>query len=967
MNFLPYRSSHFRHLVLTAISILSIGFPFAVFALDSVTLQLKWSHAFQFAGYYAAQEKGYYRDVGLDVSFLEAHPGDSPVQAVMEGKAEYGVASSSLLLARKAGAPVVVLASIFQHSALVLIAPQLRPSQGVHDLLGKRVMLDSQGDELLAYLKQEGIPPDRITRVEHSLNTQDLIDGKVDAMAAYITNEPYFLDRAGFSYQVYTPRSVGIDFYGDNLFTTEQELKLHPARAKAFREASLRGWNYAMDHPEEIVDLILAKYPNQNTRDYYLFEARQMVPMLRSDIIEIGYINPGRWRHIADTYADLDLLPHGFSLDGFLYQPDAERDLRWLYLAGSLLLLVSAIAFYIYRNNQRLAEALEVSNTTKELLRVSEERHRLLADNAMDVIWMMGLDRRFTYVSPSVEKLRGYTSSEVMQQSLEQVFAEASVAVAAAVLDQALAAISSGQSFAEYRGELEQPCKDGSTVWTDVTISPMQNMDGEFIGILGVSRDITERKLADLRIRESEQRFRDIAEVSADWIWEIDAEGRYIYASDSVETMMGYRPDEVLGRTVFDFMSAEEGQSVAPAFGRIVTGKEPFSDLEITVLAKDGTAHITLVSATPIIGKNGELLGYRGVARDITERMRLEGEIRKLAFHDALTGLPNRRLLTDRLTQTMAASKRNGCSGALLFLDMDNFKPLNDTHGHEVGDLLLVEVADRLRRCVRESDTIARFGGDEFVVILNELAADGALSTLQAATVANKIRSCLSEPYVLIVKRDGLSDVTVEHHCAASIGVALFVGEDEDPDDVLKRADGAMYAAKASGRNAVRFAPDILRRAEAALNLEADFAPLAWSADFESGNALIDTQHRALFERINELLKAILAVSPAEEVAVLIDRLLQLANQHFHDEEAIISAAGFPEVASHALLHRDFLQSAEEMRRRFHNGALPLAELFRLLTKDVVQHIAVADRQFYSFLSQSQSQSQSPARGSATY
>ena len=333
--------------------------------------------------------------------------------------------------------------------------------------------------------------------------------------------------------------------------------------------------------------------------------------------------------------------------------------------------------------------------------------------------------------------------------------------------------------------------------------------------------------------------------------------------------------------------------------------------------------------------------------------MRLEGEIRKLAFHDALTGLPNRRLLSDRLRQTMAASKRNGCSGALLFLDMDNFKPLNDTYGHEVGDLLLVEVAGRLRRCVRESDTIARFGGDEFVVILNELALDGALSTLQAATVANKIRSCLSEPYVLIAKREGLGDVTVEHHCAASIGVALFVGEEEDPDDVLKRADGAMYAAKASGRNAVRFAPDILRRAEAALNREADFAPLVWSPDFASGNELVDAQHRALFERINELLKAILAVSSAEEVVVLIDRLLQQANQHFQDEEAIISAAGFPEAAAHAVLHRDFVQRAKEMRGQFGNGALPLAEVFRFLTKDVVQHIAVEDRRFFSFLSQS--------------
>ena len=613
-----------RCLVLAVLSVLLSAWPLAALALDAVTLQLKWRHAFQFAGYYAAQEKGYYRDVGLDVSFLEARTGDDPVKTVIDGKAQFGVGSSSLLVARNAGAPVVVLAVVFQHSPLVLITAQRSQSQGVHDLLDKRVMLDLQGDELLAYLKQEGLAPDRITRVEHSLNTQDLIDGKVEAMSAYITSEPYFLKRAGFPYHIYTPRSVGIDFYGDNFFTSEQELKLHPARVKAFREASLRGWDYAMRHQEEIVDLILAKYPNQNTRDYYLFEARQMVPMFRSDIIEIGYMSPGRWRHIADTYADLGLLPHNFPLTGFLYNPKTERDLKWLILAGLLLSIVSIIAFYIYRNNRRLAAALDVSNTTKELLRVSEERHRLLADNATDVIWIMGIDRRFSYVSPSVEKLIGYTSSEVMQQSLAQVFTAESITVAERVLADSMGVVrAGGEVLVEYRGELEQQCKDGSTVWVDVTISGMHNMDGQLIGILGVSRDITARKLADLRIRESEQRFRDIAEVSADWIWEIDAQGRYTYASDSVEAMMAYAPEEVLGKTMFDFMTEEERQRVAPLFERIVASKAALRDLENSIVDKNGAVHITLVSGTPILGKDGELLGYRGVDRDITERMRL--------------------------------------------------------------------------------------------------------------------------------------------------------------------------------------------------------------------------------------------------------------------------------------------------------------------------------------------------------
>jgi ABC-type nitrate/sulfonate/bicarbonate transport system substrate-binding protein len=251
-------SGRFRFLLqfaLAAILILLGGLPPTAHALDAVTLQLKWSHAFQFAGYYTAKEKGYYSEAGLSVAIQEAHPGDDPLENVLAGKAQYGVGNSSLLLARNSGHPVVVLAAIFQHSPVVLIARSREPAQGIHDMAGKRLMIEPLSDELLAYLKQEGIPLASIVRVQHSFKPQDLIDGKVDAISAYVTNEPYFLDRAGFAYHTYTPRSVGIDFYGDNLFTTEQELKNHPARVKAFREATLRGWQYAMAHPEEIADL----------------------------------------------------------------------------------------------------------------------------------------------------------------------------------------------------------------------------------------------------------------------------------------------------------------------------------------------------------------------------------------------------------------------------------------------------------------------------------------------------------------------------------------------------------------------------------------------------------------------------------------------------------------------------------------------------------------------------------------
>lgn len=184
---------------------------------------------------------------------------------------------------------------------------------------------------------------------------------------------------------------------------------------------------------------------------------------------------------------------------------------------------------------------------------------------------------------------------------------------------------------------------------------------------------------------------------------------------------------------------------------------------------------------------------------------RRDEEISNMAFYDALTQLPNRHLLKDRLVQAMAASKRSGLYGALMFLDLDNFKPLNDMHGHDAGDLLLVEAAHRINSCVREADTVARFGGDEFVVVLNDLDADKAESTTQARIVAEKIHAALAEPYVLKIQRTGGEETTIEYRCTSSIGVVLFVNHEASMGDILRWADMAMYQAKDAGRNLIRF------------------------------------------------------------------------------------------------------------------------------------------------------------------
>jgi diguanylate cyclase (GGDEF)-like protein/PAS domain S-box-containing protein len=226
---------------------------------------------------------------------------------------------------------------------------------------------------------------------------------------------------------------------------------------------------------------------------------------------------------------------------------------------------------------------------------------------------------------------------------------------------------------------------------------------------------------------------------------------------------------------------------------------------EIVNRRKDGSLYDEALIIAPVTEEDGTIRHFVAIMQDITERKQTEDQIKKLAFYDALTQLPNRRLLNDRLEQTMAASKRSGRYGAVMFLDLDNFKPLNDTYGHSVGDLLLVDVAQRLAGCVREVDTVARFGGDEFVVMLGELDVDKAKSATQAGIVAEKIRAALAEPYVIKIQHEDQSEIAIEHRCMSSIGVILFIDHQASTEEVIKWADIAMYQAKEAGGNLIRF------------------------------------------------------------------------------------------------------------------------------------------------------------------
>jgi diguanylate cyclase (GGDEF)-like protein len=357
-------------------------------AAERIVLQLKWVNQFQFAGYYAAVEKGFYKAAGLDVELRpNGYNGSfvSPVDAVLKGDAQYGISNSGLVLDYLNGKPVVVLAATLQHSAVSWIVLEKSGIKNIHDMAKKRLMTVfplSESLELLEPFRAEGIPPSKLQLVPTGFDLQPLIDGEIDAYDGYVTNEPFLLEEKGIPYRLIDPRTYGIDFYGDVLFTSQSELNAHPERVAAFRKASMDGWRYAMAHPEEIIELIMQKYAPQKSREHLRFEAKAMWNLMQPDIIEIGHMNPGRWLRISEVMTEHQRLVDAQMLNRFIYnqddyQPSLSRYIRIAVISSIMALLLAGIAIWIYRTNRRLQREVEARQQAEQQLRHLSETDAL--------------------------------------------------------------------------------------------------------------------------------------------------------------------------------------------------------------------------------------------------------------------------------------------------------------------------------------------------------------------------------------------------------------------------------------------------------------------------------------------------------------------------------------------------------------------------------------------------------------
>lgn len=445
---------------------------------------------------------------------------------------------------------------------------------------------------------------------------------------------------------------------------------------------------------------------------------------------------------------------------------------------------------------------------TELALQASEQRFRSVMDGNSVGMAIVSLDGRFLRVNHALCEIVGYERHRFEQLSI------ADITYSEDMREQRLhqQRLIDG-SVKSYQIEKRYIHRTGHTVWVQLTASMVRDDKDNPLYLVIQVEDITSRKEVELALRRSEEKFRSMFELSPVGMALSDlATGHYLEANPSLLNSTGYNTDEFRALRYGDLTPGEyhleEQEQIA-----LLHSRGCYGPYEYEYMRKDGTRYPILLSGVRISdGSERELI--LSVVQDISERKAAEAEIHRLAFYDPLTQLANRRLLLDRARQAFHASDRSNNHGAVLFVDLDNFKLLNDTLGHDIGDQLLIEVGKRLSSCVRAGDTVARLGGDEFVVLLENLSAQLPTAAAQCKRVAEKLRSIVNRPFVF-------GDYV--HQTTPSIGVSLFHGNDQTLDELLKHADVALYCAKNSGRNRVCFFdPEMQAALDERAELEAD-------------------------------------------------------------------------------------------------------------------------------------------------
>lgn len=552
------------------------------------------------------------------------------------------------------------------------------------------------------------------------------------------------------------------------------------------RRANLTGWVHASFRMSDVIASLYGEQPMGVA--FSIYDGVEPSPgalMYRSVGSEAA---PAADKDMISATEYLVVAGHNWTLtmntlEDFNTRYGRNAEVQTAVTGIGLTLLLALLAWVLMSSRRR---AIRLAGKMTRELRASEEQFRAIADCTVNWEIWWGMNGKPRWINPSVKEYTGYTVEECMAMEdlrAEMIYAEDLLRVGPE-LDKGLRG--------ERGDDLEFRCvrKDGSLFWLSASWIPITDANGALAGYRTSGRDITERKQV-----EAELRIAAVAFDSLEGMMVTDADSRILRVNNAFAKMTGYSAAEIIGKTP-DFLRSDRHS--AEFYDEIWDSIRRFGGWqgEVWTRRKNGKVYPEWLTISGVKNDHGVITHYIGTHHDITERKIAEERIKELAFFDALTRLPNRTLLLDRLRQAIAVSARNKTCSALLFIDLDHFKTLNDTLGHDKGDLLLKQVAQRLALSVRTNDTVARVGGDEFVVVLESLHKNPQEAANQTRAIGEKILSVLDEPYQL---------GEIDYRTTASVGATVFRGRQASIDELLKQADLAMYKSKEIGRNAMSF------------------------------------------------------------------------------------------------------------------------------------------------------------------
>ncbi len=747
------------------------GFIFILYvnlnATDKVSLQLEWLHQFQFAGYYMAKEKGFYKEKDLDVEIKEYKNGTHLTQDVLNSKSDFAVGKSSLIIDGLEGKDIVLLSAIYQSSPMVLIALDNPNTQGIKDLKGKQVSLTSDA-KLMAginsMLVSNGLNSKDMKYIKHSFNIEDLINGKTDAMACYLSNEPYILDQKNIKYKIYDPKDYGFDFYGGILFTSKKELENHPLRVKHFREASLKGWRYAFENIEETAKLIFEKYNTQNkTLDSLIYEGEVLKKLSGYNEGLLGKIDKKKVKELKRLYSLLFLdMNIRHNIDDLIYHPNSlnltkeEKE----YLKNNTINLLTNNDFppmaFVDKNGELTGLEIEYWNLINQKLNNVNSKVRYIKRSKEGIKIINEEDKNALKYSFSILDGSGIInkSNTIFTVPLVLITRKGIPFISnISDLSNKKVAIYKNSSFYKV---IKKKYPNLEFVPVDNTEDMVKKLlNNEVFGII--------EKLPRISYLIHEESYPNM-KISGTFDFKYNARLSIKKTNKILQS--------IINKAILAITTEDRKKINSKYYYVVYQTSHDYSWIYKIVLP-------LLLLLTIIVIIN------RKLKKEIKKREETEEKLHEIASLDPLTNSYNRRKIEKIFENEIIRVKRYKRDLSIVFIDIDNFKKINDTLGHKVGDEVLVQVVKCIKENIRGTDYMGRWGGEEFIILLPETTKK------QAKEFAYLIKDRISK-----------HDFNIGRKITASFGVTQF-----EPSDTfgtfVDRADNAMYNVKKNGKDDV--------------------------------------------------------------------------------------------------------------------------------------------------------------------